>query len=119
MSTDAEYARETIKLIRELSEDVIRLRQEVTRATAPLFPRVIGIERRLDHQDAVLEAQNKALVSIESRVVHLEAKQDKEHAERVWGQERNFKMLTRAQGLLIAVVVGVTLVALLLLVVLR
>lgn len=43
--SDDSLARETVALIRELTDDVARLRQDVTRATAPLFPRIVQIER--------------------------------------------------------------------------
>lgn len=78
-------ARETVVLIRELTDDVARLRQDVTRATAPLFPRILGIERaheqdrkereqrqhaldeRLSRQDRELKAQSDILTTINVR----------------------------------------------------
>lgn len=43
-----EYAREVIRSLEVMTQRLVEFRQEIGRAIYPLFPRILGIERRLD-----------------------------------------------------------------------
>lgn len=76
---DDEYAREVIRTVGEMSRLLEQTRQDITRATLPLFPRITGIEKRLDEEakdrparqqqlDARLSKQDKSLEVLAARL---------------------------------------------------
>lgn len=50
MPSEEEYAREIVRSVEYMSRQLVEFRQDITRATLPLFPRIIGIEKRLDDE---------------------------------------------------------------------
>lgn len=61
MASEDEYAREVIRTVREMATQLVEFRQDITRATLPLFPRITGIERRLDEEAKDRPARQREL----------------------------------------------------------
>lgn len=55
------YTREVIRTVAEMMRLLEQTRQDITRATLPLFPRITGIERRLDEEAKDRPARQKEL----------------------------------------------------------
>lgn len=61
MPTEDEYAREFVRSVAEMMRALEQARQDITRATLPLFPRITGIERRLDDEAKDRPARQREL----------------------------------------------------------
>lgn len=58
---DDNYAREMIRSIEAMSRQLVEFRQDISRATLPLYPRIVEIERQLDAEAKERPARQKAL----------------------------------------------------------
>lgn len=69
---DDNYAREVVRTVELMSRQLVEFRQDISRATLPLYPRIVEIERQLEAEakerparqqmlDKKLAAQDKEL----------------------------------------------------------
>lgn len=61
MPSEDEYAREVVRSVADMMRLLEQARQDITRATLPLFPRITGIERRLDEEAKDRPARQREL----------------------------------------------------------
>lgn len=67
---DSAYAREFIRTVEDMTRQLVTFRQDITRAMAPMYPRIVEIEKQLD-----LEARERP-----ARQKELDAKLEKQNA---------------------------------------
>jgi hypothetical protein len=59
--SDDNYAREVIRTVEAMSRQLVEFRQDISRATLPLYPRIVEIERQMELEARERPARQKAL----------------------------------------------------------
>jgi uncharacterized protein involved in exopolysaccharide biosynthesis len=60
---DDTYAREFIRTVEDMTRQLVAFRQDITRAMAPMYPRIVEIEKQLEQEARERPARQKELDS--------------------------------------------------------
>lgn len=61
MPSENDYIAEVIRTVEAMTRQLVEFRQDINRATLPLYPRIVEIERQLDAEAKERPARQKVL----------------------------------------------------------